>query len=1137
MSSRRAFSRIEGSRAFQLARPALVASALLLTVGTAVAAPSGSGTGTVKDATGAGVPNVKLTLIRLKTNERTTIVSKADGSFDFPALAPDEYELVAEAPGFKRGELNHIVVQVDEVARMDVTLQTGDVAETVEVQAAAPLVETESNTLVNVVDQQAIQTMPLNSRNFTELALLTPGATPSAPGSQVTGFNVAGARTQSNFFLLDGIANMDIQINSSITTFRINDAVQEFSVQTSVPTAEFGRGMGAEVNAVLRSGSNSFHGSAFEYFRNTVLDATDYFAKHVQGGVKPILNRNQFGATLGGPIIRDKTFFFLSYEGFRQVAPTPTPILVPTDAQRASVTDPVSKALLAYFPAALGPINATGTNYTSNVRNVLNDDTGLVKIDHQLGTKDHFLGHYIVYNGRQIVGGQVPTTGGYTNSPKSYSASFEEDHSFSGSLLNAFRLGYSYNQTRFVVQDFGTNAASIITDANGNALPGVVNATTNPQDSGIPTITITGGFARLGSATNLPQGRNTNTYELIDLVSYTHGNHAMKFGVESRRDDARRYLDGTSRGSITFNNVATAAQPPSAANPNGVPAMTAAQTSFADFAAGNVYQSVLRSGSTLAHYRRYPVYLFAQDTWKVTPTLTLDYGIRYELPGAIYERNNRGANLIPGQGITLFGGNQVLGINTALVGPASITLTPGATSIGSNGVSVDYNNVAPVFGFAWSPTHWGSQTLETGTTVLRGGFRVGYDDIFNNIPANQTLNPPFNITTTQTAGTTQPARFSYGTAFNQNVPLVKNIGKQGPGTPQVGLLSFNAENPNIRSSYGYQYNLDLEQKLTRSMAFELQYIGSLGRKLGIFIDPNQPNVIVRNPALRGNQAPNEQVFPYNTYGSFTGSDGQDAVSSSYNGAIAVFRYRGPHQTAFQASYTWSHSLDYGSNFFGSTGDAGYPSDSRNIRAEYGNSAFDIRNRLVAYYTLPLPIGPNGAFLKSNNIASREAFEGWVVSGITEIQSGVPFTVYLGGTDYSGFNQFIDKPNVLPNKLTLHNKTPDDDFATTQATTKYFTTIGAGQDGTERRNQYYGPGLVNFDLSAQKNFPLSTERFKLQFRADLFNLFNHTNFSNPTSTYTSSSFGKITSTVGSATSGSGYAIGGVRLAQFSLRLNF
>jgi hypothetical protein len=410
--------------------------------------------------------------------------------------------------------LSRVVIQVDQAITLDVTLQLGEVSEVLNVDAAPPLIDTQQNTLSNVVDSQAISTMPLNSRNFLDLALLTPGATPSAGGSQVTGFNVAGARTQSNDYLIDGISNMDTQVNGGLTSFRINDAVQEFSVQTSVPTAEFGRGQGAQINAVIKSGTNQFHGSAFEYFRNTVLDATDYFSKHTAGGVKPVLNRNQFGATFGGPIWRNKTFFFLSYEGFRQVAPTVSAVLVPTPTQRASVKDPISKQLLAYFPLSQQPgdtLAANGTNYQSNVRSVLNDDTGLVRIDDTLTAHDTLSGHFITYNGRVISGGPTPLSGGNTNTPLSQSVFLEENHTFNPSLLNTLRFGYSFNQTNFVVQDAGFNAQSIFTDSSGNPLPGVVNATTNPTDSGLPTVQITG-FARLGSATNLPQGRKTRTY-------------------------------------------------------------------------------------------------------------------------------------------------------------------------------------------------------------------------------------------------------------------------------------------------------------------------------------------------------------------------------------------------------------------------------------------------------------------------------------------------------------------------------------------------------------------------------------------------------------------------------------------------
>jgi hypothetical protein len=249
-------------------------------------------------------------------------------------------------------------------------------------------------------------------------------------------------------------------------------------------------------------------------------------------------------------------------------------------------------------------------------------------------------------------------------------------------------------------------------------------------------------------------------------------------------------------------------------------------------------------------------------------------------------------------------------------------------------------------------------------------------------------------------------------------------------------------------------------------------------------------VIVADSTKRGTAAPNQQVFPYNHYGSFANSYGRAAVNSNYSGAVAVVKYHGVHGIVAQGSYTWSHSLDYSSAFFGSTGDFGFPSNGNNLKAEYGNSSFDMRHRFVGYYTIPLPFGPGQKFLTSKNIVSREAVEGW--------------------TD---------------------NKSPAAAFDTT-----YFSTITAGQVGTERRDQYYGPGLVNFDLAVAKDLPLS-ERFRLNFRADLFNLFNHTNFSNPIATYTSSSFGKITSTVGNATSGTGGAIGGARLAQFALRLNF
>ena len=285
--------------------------------------------------------------------------------------------------------------------------------------------------------------------------------------------------------------------------------------------------------------------------------------------------------------------FFLSYEGFRQVAPTVSLVLVPTAAQRATVTDPISQALLAYFPLPTSATASNGTNFSSNVRSVLNDDTGLVRIDHNLSSKDHLSGHFITYNGRVVTGGQIPTSGGNTNAPLSQSIFVEENHTFSPSRLNTFRVGYSFNQTNFVVQDAGFNAQSIFNTTGGPGgapLSGVVNGSQNITDSGLPTVQISG-FARLGAATNLPQGRKTRTYEIYDTLTaaslFGSTKHSLKFGFHIRRDDARRFLDGTSRGSINFTNSTSA-------------------TSFQDFAAGLVNTSSLRSGSTLAHFRRSP---------------------------------------------------------------------------------------------------------------------------------------------------------------------------------------------------------------------------------------------------------------------------------------------------------------------------------------------------------------------------------------------------------------------------------------------------------------------------------------------------------------------------------------------------
>lgn len=1120
---------------FRVRSVSLILSVFLLVFAPLLSAsPTGSISGFVKDQSGAMVSGAKLTLINMSTNAKEETVTDSAGAFQFPQLAPALYTLHVEAVGFKKEVLSNIVVEVDQITHLEPSLQIGNVTETIEVaEQATPLLEADRSTLSNVIDSEVVSNIPLNGRQYLDLALLTPGVLPSATGTQGGGFNVSGARSQSNIFLLDGVSNIDTQINSALGNFRITDAVQEFAVQTSVPTAEFGRGTGGQVNIVTKSGTNQFHGTAFEYLRNSVLDAADFFTNKNRGTKNP-LHRNQYGGTIGGPVLKNKLFFFASYEGFRQVAPQVSSTRVPTAAQRATVTDPISNSLLQFWPAPnFTPAAGSVNNFISNVPSATFDETGLARVDYAFSDKDHLSMRWTQYGGTTFTGGAIPLEGGNANAPGSDSGLIDYTHTFSSRVLNEARFGFSRNKTFITVQDSGLDASKIFVDSSGTPLPGIVNGSTNVLDSGLPTIGISGGYAPLGSTSNLPQGRRTNTYELYDNVSWISpfgaSKHTFRMGIHVRREDARRFLDGSARGVFNF-------------------------TSFSDFSGSlnngvaQVNTATLLFGSTLAYWQRYPWDLYWQDTYKLKDNLTLSYGVRYEYPSAIHQVRNQATNFIPGVGPVLLGSNKVLSIDTTKSGPSSFFFTQAPFALSDSGTNVDKNNVAPVFGFAYTP-RIAPSVFGNDKTVVRGGFRVGYDEIFNNIPANMALNAPFNITTTQIAGVTQPktatnptGKFSYAVGLNQNVPLVKNIGLPN----QVGLVGLSAEDQNLRSPYIYQYSLGIQRQLGGAFSIEVDYEGSAAHKLGLFVDDNQPTVTVNNPALRGNDpgtpsAPgNIQHFPNPLFGSI--GTGVDIGNSNYNSAVVTTRYQGRHGLYFEGSYTFGKSMDDGSSFFGSTGERAGLEDRNNLAADRGPSSFDIRHRVVFVYVYDLPIGPGHQFLGWNNGVNREVFGGWQISGNTTIQSGPPFTVFNSSNDFSGFNQLNDRPDVIgTGSLHQDNSNPDAAFDKT-----YFSNLTTsphpGRLGTSGRNQYYGPGLQNWNFAASKLFPLGTERVHLRFGADFFNLFNHTNFSLPVSNQSNGNFGKITSTLGSGTATAvgttaGVVGGGARIIQGSLRLVF
>jgi hypothetical protein len=1059
----------------------------------AIGAPVGSIKGYVRDASGAVVPQANVTLSNERTGIQLQTVSDATGLYQFLDLNPGSYRLTVTVQGFRPTEVKGLVVLVDQTVALDVKLELGNVTEAVEVSGSQALLQTENAATGTNITAEMTAGLPLANRQFTDLAVLTPGASFAAPGSQAGAFAVAGSRSQSTNWQIDGVNAIDPNVNGPTNSYRIADAVQELSVATSAYSAAFGRASGGQVSVVTKSGTNSFHGGLFEFDRNDALNATNFFTNALNGS-KPVLRYNQFGGTLGGPIRRNKTFFFYSFERLDQINPAATTAVVPTVAQRASIVDPIAANLVKFYPLPTLPNAAAGTtNFVGNVPNSTKDNTNFIRIDHTISNADRLSGHYINYFGSVTSGGTLPTTGGSTNSPGQQNAELSEVHTFSPTLLSEIRLGFSRNKTHIQTQDANLNAQTILP-----GVPGVVDATSNSQDAGIPTVSISGGYANLGSATNLPQGRRSNTYEIysdstkIAVIGGT--THTIKFGWYGRREETWRYLDGTSRGSLSF-------------------------ASFANFAGtcatcagvAQINSSTIHTGDTLGHWYRYPNAFYVQDDIKLRPNLTVTVGLRYELPSVLAEKRDKGTNFIPGVGPVLLGTNQVLGINTALVGPPSLTLTPGPVTLSSAGVKPDYTDFGPVIGVAW--------TTHDGKTVIRGGFRIGYDDLFNNIPINQTSNAPWSLTTTQTAGVTQPGPYGWNLAFNQNVPLVSTT----PAGARVGLVSFNAEAPNAKQAYAENYNISVQREITKGSTIEVSYIGTSGHRLGVEQDQNQPTVIVNNPAVRGALAPNSQIFPYPTWaGVITGRfDGK----SNYNGLVVSGMLHLNQHLTMNSSYTWSHSIDDTSSFLGTTFDSATPASSNApLILQRGNSAFDQRQRFINAFVYDIPF-------TSKNRLVNEALGGWTLSGITNLNTGQPFTVLTNTSlDYSGFNQFLDRPNyVCGGPLTLNRGERTNLF-----NPACFAPAFAGVVGTTPRNAFYGPGLIDFDASIAKRFRI-TERVGLQFRADFFNTLNHTNFALASGNRTESSgtFGQISSTAGL----SGGNNGGPRVIQITGRLTF
>lgn len=1021
--------------------------------------------GTVTDATEKPVAGVTINLTRQGTNATRAVVSDSDGRYVIAQLPPGSYRLQVESAGYKR-YAQSVELLVNQEQRIDVALAVGELSEEVVIvddAGGAGLLKKDQASLGTVIENRKVEGLPLDGRNFFELSLLVPGAVPAAQGSagSVRGdfaFSVNGAREDSNNFLLDGVYNVDPKLN----TFGVRppvDAIREFETLTSTYDAAFGRSAGAQINVVLKSGTNDLHGALYEFHRNGALDARNYFAPAGESAPKYI--RNQFGFALGGPIIRNRTFFFADYEGTRAREGITRVTNVPTLAERAGdfsqslfgvPLDPftqqpfpngvipserlsaVGRAIAALYPA---PNRSTSfQNFVSSPTQRDRNDHFDVRVDHSLGDASTLVFRYSFGN-REL---REPFTGpGFAVVPgygddvtrRSQNAMIGETHVFSPAFVNDLRFAFGRVASAVRQENQGTSI---------NRQVGLPELSSNPRDFGLSFITVTG-FSPLGHEGNNPQNSVANTFQLLDTATYARSNHLLKFGADIRAVQQNAFRDVESRGRLQFS-----------------PFAQISGNALADLLLGFPLVTGGARVDNSQHLRTESYNFFLNDSVRLTPRFTLSAGLRYEYNSPAVDAADR-ANIYD---------------------PATRALIPvGTQGVPRSGYNADKNNFAPRVGAAW--------TLgATGETVLRAGYGVYYDQ--SPLAPGEALyfNAPY---------------FDFNLFFSiPGLPLT--LDNPFPGFFPVPLPdSALAIQRDLRTPYMQHWNANVQRQLGRSRVLELAYVGSKGTKLLSARDINQPQPSVLPPGLPFVPRPVPRFDDINML--------ESRASSSYHSLQARFEQRLDFGLGLLGSYTWAKSIDDASNFFTSAGDPNFPQNSYDLRAERARSNFDVRHRLSVSYAYDLPFGGNRAYLSNNGWLST-ILSGWQSFGIITLQSGRPFTVaLLSEIDNSGTGRSSlgfganDRPNVVGNAR-ASVRTLEQWFNTSA-----FAFAAPGTFGNAGRNTLDGPSYQNVNASLIKNTALS-ERFNLQLRAEVFNLFNHPNFNLPDNFLGSPTFGRITS---------------------------
>jgi carboxypeptidase family protein len=1080
-----------GSLALRLCCCALL---MVATAAPAALAQSVSGTilGTVTDSSGAIVAGAKVTIVNEGTALTRTVISDANGEYTAPSLPTGTYTVMSEMTGFKALALSNIEVGVDQRVRINLKLDLGAMTESVSVKAETPLVQTSSSELGTTVGNAQIEALPLNGRNFVNLTRSIPGVLRGIPGANIDGsgslawrasasFSANGQRPRDNNYMLDGVDNNETWLQT-VVIFPSVDALDEFKLQTSTYSAEFGRSLGGVVNLQIKSGSNQLRGSGFEFHRNDAFDANNFFNNRANRA-KPDFTQNQFGGTLGGAVFKDKTFFFGDYQGSRETQGVTALSTVPSLAMRRGdfseltrvVYDPTTglpfqgnvipndridlvarNILTQLYPEP----NTPGTRQSSNGQTINNyllnpikhreDNQFDVKVDHNLTSENRFFTRYSYEKTHRIQPASLPhgdagfTFGAGEGNIKAQSLAFNDTHTLRSSLLNEFRFGWSSIKFFQLPIDYGTNPAAAV------GLPGV---NLNNATSAMSQMTFQN-IRNLGANGNQPLITNQNDFQIFDNVTWIKGKHTIKSGGSLTLRSREILNPDTITGVFNFNNNMTSncAGQPAGCSVNG-------STGFdvASFMLGYVNTKARNLFDEDTYTEKRPEYsLYVQDDFRATNRLTLNLGLRWDVYVPWIEVDDRQSNFDETTGKFVVASDDAV-INGVKVGRYLQTYSK--------------RDFGPRFGFAYDLTG-------NGKTLVRGGFGLFWNFTPGGTSSSKAQNPPFLQATAQNA---TPSAYGVNLLLKTGLPDPPGTSPTRPAEGSTRSI-FDI---NFRDAYARQWNINVQQSLATNYMVEIAYVGSQGRQMLIKGDPNQAPPVVGVTDSNVNR-PFIKLSPaLRTIGQV-----QSKGTLDYHGLLVKFQRRFANNFSFLNSYTYGKAIDLNSDNDGlvtltNVYDPGY---------NRGPADYDITHTFTSSWIYELPIARN------------KVYGGWQLSGIMLWRGGLPLTVTTTtGVQSTGTG---NRPNrICDGKLS--NPTIDKWFDTSCFAAPTDLT---GTYGNAGRNIIRGPGSFNIDASLIKNTKIG--RFATEIRIEAFNVLNHPQFGNPNTTLGNAAVGTISAMLSS-----------------------